>query len=58
MALPPFETGAVQLTDACAFPRFAVGVPGWPGTLSGMTAFDGDEAGPVPTELVAVTVKV
>ena len=31
---------------------------GAPGTLAGVTAFDALEAAPVPTLLVAVTVKV
>ena len=58
MALPPSLLGALKLTDAWALPRIAVTPVGAPGTVAGVTAFDGAEAGPVPTALVAVTVKV
>ena len=59
IALPPFD-GAVQ--DTCAEPApasalTAVGAPGAVGAV-GVTALDGAEAGPVPTALVALTVKV
>jgi hypothetical protein len=57
-ALPPFDDGAAQLTVACALPAVAVTPVGAPGTVAGATEFDGAEAGPVPTALVAVTVKV
>jgi hypothetical protein len=59
MALPPLFAGGVQLTWATALPGTAltlVGASG--GTAAGVTEFDGAEAGPVPTLLVAVTVKV
>ncbi len=59
IALPPLF-GAVQLTVAEALPPVAVtpvGAPGAVGAL-GVTALDGDEAGPVPTALAADTVKV
>ena len=58
MAAPPFETGAVKLIEACALPPVAVPMVGEPGTVAGVTEFEGDDAVPVPTELVAVTVNV
>ena len=61
MALPPFEAGAVKLTVACALPAVAVTPVGAPGTVAGaagVTLFDGLDALPVPTEFVAVTLKV
>ena len=58
MAAPPFEAGAVQLTVACASPAVAMTLVGAPGTVAGVTAADGADAGPVPTTLAAVTVKV
>ena len=36
----------------------AATIVGAPGTVAGVTVFDGADAGPVPTALVAVTVKV
>ena len=61
IALPPSEAGGVNVTLPCAFPAVAltfVGAPGMVGAAVGVTAFEGDEAGPVPTEFVAVTVNV
>jgi hypothetical protein len=58
MALPPFEAGAVKLTVVCALPAVAVTFVGAPGTAAGLTWFEGLDAAPVPTELVAVTVNV
>jgi hypothetical protein len=59
IGLPPLA-GAVQLTVADWFPAVAVTVPGAAGTVGavGVTWLDGDEAGPVPTPLVALTVNV
>ena len=60
IVLPPLFVGAVQVTVADALPAVAVtpvGAPGTPGPL-GVTAFDGDDAGPSPVALVAVTVNV
>jgi len=60
MPLPPVLVGAVQLTVADALAAVAdtpVGAPGSVGPL-GVTALDGDEAGPVPLALVADTVNV
>ncbi len=58
MVLPPFETGGVNVTDADPFPAVAVPMVGAPGTVAGVTELDAAEAAPVPTPLVAVTVKV
>jgi hypothetical protein len=56
----PLSPGAVQLTVAWAFPAVAVtaaGAPGDPLTV-GVTAFEGADTGPAPTEFVAYTVNV
>ena len=58
MTVPPLLAGATKLTEACALPGIAVTPVGAPGTVTGITGLDGAEAGPVPTALVAVTVKV
>ena len=58
IALPPLAAGAVQETRAEALPAVAVTPVGAPGTVAGVTGADGSEAAPVPTPLVAVTVKV
>ena len=60
IALPPLEDGAVQLTVACPLPGVALTPVGAPGTveLAGVTLFEDADAGPVPTEFVAVTVNV
>ena len=61
MAAPPLLAGAVQLTLAWPLPGVALTPVGAPGTVTaavGLTAAEGDEAGPVPAALVAVTVKV
>jgi hypothetical protein len=58
IALPPLLDGATQLTVAAVLPAVAdtpAGAPGTVGTL-GVTAFDGDDANPAPTALVADTV--
>jgi hypothetical protein len=46
------------VTVAVALPGVADAPEGAPGTVAGVTAFEGLEAAPVPTALVAVTVKV
>jgi hypothetical protein len=51
-------TGAVQLTVAWVLPLVAEAPVGAFGTVAGVTALEGTDAGPVPTALVAVTVKV
>ena len=61
MALPPLEAGAVQVTVAEALPAVAVPMVGAPGTVAGavgVTELEAAEAGPVPTALIAATVKV
>ena len=57
----PLDAGALKLTVACVSPADAVTLRGAPGAIAvsaGVTAFDGTEGDPVPTELAAVTVKV
>ena len=61
MAAPPFEAGAVKLTVACPWPAAAETLVGAPGTVagtSGVTLLEAVDALEVPTELVAVTLKV
>ena len=61
MAAPPLLAGAFQVTLAEAFPAVAttlVGAPGGVAAATGVTALLGAEAGPVPTLLVALTVKL
>ena len=48
----------MNVTLACALPAVAVPMLGAPGTVAGVTLFEAAEAAPVPTALVAVTVKV
>jgi hypothetical protein len=59
IALPPLA-GAVQLTTAEPLPAVAVTDVGAAGAVTpeGVTADEAAEAGPVPTALVADTVKV
>ena len=57
----PLAAGAVHETVALALPAVAVTLVGAPGTVAGMTGvteLEAAEAEPVPTALVAVTVKV
>jgi hypothetical protein len=58
IALPPLLTGAVKVTLACALPPVAVTAVGAPGTVAGVTLFDGADAGPEPAVFVATTVNV
>jgi hypothetical protein len=64
IAEPPFEAGAVKLTVAWPSPATADTPDGAPGTVepaggaAGVTAFDGEDAAPVPALLVAVTLNV
>ena len=55
---PPFDAGGVNVTVACAMPAVAVPIVGAPGRPAGVTLLEGADAAPVPTALVAVTVKV
>jgi hypothetical protein len=54
----PFAFGEVQLTVAESAPAPADTATGASGGPIGVTLLDGDEGGPVPNALVAVTVKV
>jgi hypothetical protein len=58
IADPPFDAGAVNVTEACPFPPVAVPTVGVPGTVAGVMEFDAADDVPVPTALVAVTLKV
>jgi hypothetical protein len=58
IAEPPFETGAVKVTVASPLPRTALTLVGVPGVVAGIIEVLGEEAFPVPTAFVAVTVKV
>ena len=58
IAAPPLLAGGVNDTVACALPAIALAAVGAPGSVAGVTVFDAPEAGPVPTMLAAVTVKV
>ena len=56
----PDDAVALTVTGDCSIVRFG-GAPNvivWFALAIGVTAFEGSEAGPVPTALVAVTVKV
>jgi hypothetical protein len=55
---PPLEAGAVQLSPTCVLSGVTASDVGAPGTVAGVTGLDAEEALPVPTLLVAVTVKV
>jgi hypothetical protein len=50
--------GALHVTDAEALPGDAVPMVGAPGTVAGVTAFEALENEPVPTVLMAATLKV
>jgi hypothetical protein len=58
MTLPPLLTGAVKLTLACVLPAVAVAAVGAPGTVAGVTLFDGVEGRLEPAAFVATTVNV
>jgi len=58
IALPPLPEGAVQLTVAWASPAVAVTPVGAPGTVRGVTEFDGEDGALLPTAFVATTVNV
>ena len=59
IGLPPFDDGAAHDTvDEEFSPEVAVTDFGPPGVVAGVTAFDGAEAKPLPTLLLATTVKV
>ena len=50
--------GALNATMIEALPRVTLVIVGAPGPVAGMTAAEGEDALPVPTALVAVTVHV
>ena len=54
----PLSGGAAQLTFTEAFSEVTLTPVGLPGTLDGTTEFDGEDVGPVPIPLVALTVNV
>ena len=58
IALPPLDSGAVQLTTDDAFAVVPETPVGAPGTVLGVTAEDAVEAVELPAALVATTVKV
>jgi len=58
IAEPPLLAGVVQVTTAEALPGVADTAVGAPGTVLGVIAALGDDAGETPTLLVAVTVNV
>ena len=62
MADPPFDNGAVHdTTEEALAPEVAdtpVGTPGTVGGATGVAGADTADAGPVPTALVALAVKV
>jgi hypothetical protein len=58
IALPPVLEGALQVIDAEALEPVAAPIVGAPGTVAGVTAFEALEKEPVPTTLMAATVKV
>ena len=58
IALPPLLAGAVNATVACVLPAVAVTAVGAPGTVMGVTLFEGAEGALEPAAFVATTVKV
>ena len=58
IAEPPFDAGGVNVTVACWLPGVAVPIVGAPGTVLGVTLFDGADDAPVPTPLMAATLNV
>ena len=58
IALPPSLAGAVNVTVVSALPGVALTAVGAPGTVIGVTAVDGADAGPGPTLFVATTANV
>ena len=58
MAAPPFHKGATQLTTSWLVPVAAVTAVGASGTVRGVPDTAGEDAGPVPATLEAVTVIV
>jgi hypothetical protein len=58
IALPPLDTGAVQLTTDEASATLPLTLVGAPGTVLGVTLADGVEAAEFNSEFVATTLNV
>jgi hypothetical protein len=58
IGLPPSEAGGLKETITFLSPGDTEVITGEPGTPPGVTALEGEELGPVPFALVALTVKV
>jgi hypothetical protein len=58
IAAPPFDAETVNVTVACVLPAVAAAPVGAAGTVAGVTAAEGTEAGPVPPPFFAVAVNV
>ena len=58
MGEPPSSPGAVKETETEALPAVVAPIVGAPGTVAGVTLFDGADGGPPPTLLVAITSQV
>ena len=56
--MPPLNVGGVKLTEILPLPATTAPIVGAFGTVAGVTELESDEAAPVPTALVAVTVNV
>jgi hypothetical protein len=56
--LPPLLSGAVQRTVTCPLSALAATLEGAPGAPEMVVELEGFEAGPVPWEFLAVTLKV
>ena len=58
IALPPVLAGAVKFTVTCVLPGVPVTPVGAPGTVLGVTLFDGPDGALEPAAFVATTVNV
>ena len=58
IGLPPSDTGVFHRTVSNMLPGVSETMVGAPGRVAGVAGADASDAGPVPTALVAVTVKV
>ena len=59
MGLPPLLKGAEKVTVACALPPVAVPMTGASGTVAtGVTVLEDADAGPLPIELLAITIQL
>jgi hypothetical protein len=58
IGLPPVFVGAVQMTVAEALPPSGASMVGGPGVVAGVTLAEEPENAPVPTPLMAATLKV